>query len=196
MKHTALIFALVSAATAVPAFAQTADGNWMARVRVIHINPDSSSSPLAGVDVDSRIVPELDFTYFFTKNIGAELILATARHEVTLNGTSLGKVNHLPPTLTLQWHFSPDSKIRPYLGAGVNYTRFYNVDLTGLDVDRNSFGGALQAGVDIAVSKNGYLNLDVKKVYIDTKVKTTAGAYVTDLDINPLIVGVGYGWRF
>ena len=195
MKYIALILALASSASTA-SFAQAADGNWMARVRVIDIHPSTHSSPLAGVDVNSQVVPELDFTYFFSKNIGAELILGTARHKVTLNGANLGKVNHLPPTLTLQWHFAPDSKIRPYVGAGVNYTHFYNVDLAGLDIDRNSFGGALQAGVDIAVSDNGYINLDVKKVYISTKVKTTAGAYVTDLDINPVILGVGYGWRF
>lgn len=194
MKRIALILAFATASAT--HFAQAADGNWMVRVRAIHIDPSAHSSPLAGVDVDSQVVPELDFTYFISKNIAAELILGTARHEVTLNGVSLGKVNHLPPTLTLQWHFAPDSKIRPYVGAGVNYTRFYNVDLTGLDLDRNSFGGALQAGVDIAVTDNSYINLDVKKVYISTKVKTTAGAYVTDLDINPVIIGVGYGWRF
>jgi len=194
MKRIALLLAIATASAT--HFAQAADGNWLVRVRAIHIDPAAHSSPLAGVDVDSQIVPELDFTYFFSKNLATELILGTARHKVTLNGTSLGKLNHLPPTLTLQWHFAPDSKIRPYLGAGVNYTRFYNVDLTGLDVDRNSFGGALQAGVDIAVTGNSYINLDVKKVYISTKVKTTAGAYVTDLDIDPVIIGVGYGWRF
>lgn len=194
MKRTALILAFATAS--VTHFAQAADGNWLVRVRAIQIDPSAHSSPLAGVDVDSQIVPELDFTYFFSKHLATELILGTARHKVTLNGVSLGKVNHLPPTLTLQWHFAPDSKIRPYVGAGVNYTRFYNVDLTGLDVDRNSFGGALQAGVDIAVTDNSYINLDVKKVYISTKVKTTAGAYVTDLDIDPVIIGVGYGWRF
>ncbi|BBP05007.1 outer membrane protein [Sulfuriferula plumbiphila] len=194
MKRTVLILAFATAFST--HFAQAADGNWMARVRAIHIDPYTHSSPLAGVDVDSQVVPELDFTYFISKNIAAELILGTARHEVTLNGASLGKVNHLPPTLTLQWHFSPDSKIRPYVGAGINYTCFYNVDLAGVDLDRNSFGGALQAGVDIAVTDHGYINLDVKKVYISTKVKTTAGAYVTDVDINPVIIGVGYGWRF
>ncbi|MHB1244836.1 MAG: OmpW/AlkL family protein [Sulfuriferula sp.] len=194
MKRTALILALATALAT--HLAQAADGNWLVRVRAIQINPATHSSPLAGVDVDSQIVPELDFSYFFSKHLATELILGTARHKVTLNGVSLGKVNHLPPTLTLQWHFAPDSKIRPYVGAGINYTRFYNVDLAGLDVDRNSFGGALQAGVDIAVSDNGYINLDVKKVYISTKVKTTAGQYVTDLDIDPVIIGVGYGWRF
>lgn len=191
MKKTLLALALIAA---LPASA-LAD-NWMMRVRAIDIAPDVKSSSLPGVDVSDEWVPEVDFTYFVTPNLGVELILATARHEVTLNGVSLGKLNHLPPTLLLQYHFNPTSKIKPYVGAGLNYTRFYNVDLPGFKVDNNSVGGALQAGVDIAVTKNGYINLDVKKIWIDTTVKTTAGATVTELDINPVVWGIGYGFRF
>ena len=191
MKKTLLALALIAALPA-SAFAD----NWMMRVRAIDIAPDVKSSSLPGVDVSDEWVPEIDFTYFVTPNIGVELILGTARHEVTLNGVRLGKLNHLPPTLLLQYHFNPTSKIKPYVGAGLNYTRFYNVDLPGFDVDSNSVGGALQAGVDIAVTKNGYINLDVKKIWIDTTVKTTAGATVTDLDINPVVWGIGYGFRF
>lgn len=183
-----------SLAAALPATAMAE--NWMMRVRAIDIMPDVDSPSLAGVDVSDEWVPEVDFTYFLTPQIGIELILATARHEVELNGTRLGKLNHLPPTVTLQYHFNATESIKPYVGAGMNYTRFYNVDLPGLDVDSSSFGGALQAGVDIAVSKNGYINLDVKKIWIDTTVKTTAGVKVTDLDINPVVWGVGYGFRF
>lgn len=191
MKKTLLALALTAA---LPASA-LAD-NWMMRVRAIDIAPDVKSSSLPGVDVSDEWVPEIDFTYFVTPTLGVELILGTARHEVTLNGVRLGKVNHLPPTLLLQHHFNPTSRIKPYVGAGLNYTRFYNVDLPGLKIDRNSVGGALQAGVDIEVTKNGYINLDVKKIWIDTTVKTAAGATVTDLDINPVVWGIGYGFRF
>lgn len=192
MKRTLITAALIAT---LPATALAED--WMMRVRAIDIKPDASSS-LAGLDVSSEWVPEVDFTYFVTPNIGVELILATSRHEVTLAGVgSLGKVNALPPTVTVQYHFNPTSTIKPYVGAGVNYTRFYNVDLPGFKLDNNSFGGALQAGVDIAVSKNGYLNLDVKKIWIDTTVKDSAtGATVTNLDINPVVWGIGYGFRF
>ena len=190
MKKSLLALALIAA---LPATA-LAD-NWMMRVRAIDIVPDVSSS-LPGLDVSSEWVPEVDFTYFLTPNIGVELILGTARHEVTLGGASLGKLNHLPPTLTLQYHFQPTPTIKPYVGAGVNYTRFYNVDLApGLSIDKNSFGGALQAGVDIAVTKNGYINLDVKKIWIDTAVKS-GGVKLTTLDIDPVVWGVGYGFRF
>jgi len=190
MKKSLLAVALV-AALPVSALA----GDWMMRVRAIQLAPDTASS-LPGLDVSNEWTPEIDFTYFVTPNIGVELILATQRHEVTLNGASLGKLNHLPPTVTVQYHFNPTSSIKPYVGAGLNYTRFYNVNLPGLKVDSNSFGGALQAGVDIAVTKNGYINLDVKKIWIDTTVKNAAGNKVTDLEINPVVWGIGYGFRF
>ena len=99
---------LIAAAlmTVLPAVAQA--DNWMMRVRAIHIAPDVSTSPtLAGLDVSDEWTPEIDFTYFVTPNIGMELVLATQRHEVTLNGASFGKLNHLPPTLLLQYHFQP-----------------------------------------------------------------------------------------
>lgn len=171
--------------------------NWMMRVRAIDIVPHVSTSPsVAGLDVSSEWTPEIDFTYFVTPHIGMELILATQRHEVTLNGASLGKLSHLPPTLTVQYHFQPTPTIKPYVGAGINYTHFYNVDLApGLTIDRNSFGGALQAGVDIAVTQNGYINLDVKKIWINTDIKS-GGTKLTNLEINPVVWGVGYGFRF
>lgn len=191
MKKILMAAALIAA---LPASA-LAD-NWMMRVRAIQVAPDVGTSPaVPGLDVSKEWVPEVDFTYFVSPNIGVELILGTARHEVTLGSTSLGKLNHLPPTLTVQYHFDATPSIKPYVGAGVNYTRFYNVDLPGLSVDRNSFGGALQAGVDIAITKNGYLNLDVKKIWIETDVKA-GGAKLTTLDIDPLVWGIGYGFRF
>jgi outer membrane protein len=176
--------------------AAQASEDWMVRFRAAEVIPDASSAPVAGVDANNSFSPEVDLTYFFTKNIAMEAIAATTRHKVTLNSADLGKVSVLPPTVTLQYHFNPDGDIRPYVGAGVNYTRFYNVKLAApLDVERNSWGGALQAGVDFMVGKNSYINLDVKKIYLETDV-TSAGAYLTTLKLDPVVVGIGYGFRF
>lgn len=177
---------------------QAAAGDWLVRGRVIHINPDVSSSAL-NLDVDSRTTVEFDFTRFFTNNLALELILATQKHDVSANGVKVGTVKHLPPTLTLQWHFMPQATFRPYVGAGLNYTRFYDIDLGGgtLTVDKNSWGGALQAGADIQLSKTVFLNLDVKKIWIDTNVKSKAtGATLASLDIDPWIFGIGIGIKF
>ncbi|WP_184195773.1 OmpW/AlkL family protein [Chitinimonas taiwanensis] len=176
-----------------------AEGDWLVRGRLIQVAPSvSTTGALAtlDVDVDKQVVPELDFTYMLTNNLGAELILGTARHEVSAGGTSLGKVNHLPPTLTLQYHFTPDATFRPYAGVGVNYTRFYNVDLPGLQVDKNSFGGSLQIGADYAINKDWFVNLDLKKIYIKTDVSTAGGTDLGTLKINPLVIGLGVGTKF
>ena len=179
------------------------DGPWQVRVRAIGIVPDENATVTVlggGVDVSNEVVPELDITYFFTDHFAAELILATARHEAmkTNAALDLGSVRLLPPTLTLQYHPFPKAQIRPYVGAGVNYTFFYDVDApTGLSIDYdNKPGLALQAGVDIPVGNGWLVNLDVKKLFLETDVTINGGAIRADLDIDPWIIGGGIGYRF
>jgi outer membrane protein len=178
--------------------ASAAQGDWLGRARIININPDASSSAL-NLDVNTRTTIEADFSYFVTNNVALELILATKKHTVTAGGVSVGNVSHLPPTLTVQYHFVPQGTFRPYVGAGLNYTRFYDINLGGgtLTVDKNSWGGALQAGADIQLTKSLFLNLDIKKIWIDTDVKSAAtGATLSHLKINPVVIGVGLGIKF
>ncbi len=172
-------------------------GDWLVRARAVNVAPQNSSSPLTGVAVSNETIPEVDISYFFTNNISAELILTyPQKHTVTLNGASLGTLKELPPTLLAQYHFMPGSSFSPYVGAGLNYTKFSNVSLGNLDVDRNSTGGALQIGFDMPINKSLSFNVDLKKVWMKTDVKTTAGAYVTTLKIDPVLFGVGLGWKF
>lgn len=179
--------------------AQAAQGDWLARARVINISPDASSSAL-NLDASNETTLELDFTYFVTRNIGLELILATKKHTITSNGAGIGDVSLLPPTLTVQYHFAPDSpSFRPYVGAGVNYTRFYDINLLNgaATVDKSSWGGAIQLGADFPVNKTFFINVDVKKIWIDTDVKLTAtGATAANFKINPVIFGLGVGMKF
>ena len=191
---------IAAVAAALPlVYSATADAqNWMARVRAIGVHPNVSSS-LSGLDANDQWAPELDFTYFWTKNFATELILATTRHELTYNGTSLGKVSVLPPTITLQYHFTDLGAFRPYVGGGLNLTWFYNNDLklgnTPIDVDSTSVGGAVQAGFDYEFQKNWYFNMDVKYIWMSTDVKA-AGATLTNLKLDPVVYGVGIGYRF
>lgn len=190
--------ALACAAMLVPAPATAQDGNWLVRFRAIDVVPNASSS-LSGLDVDSQWAPELDFTYFITKNIAAELILATTKHTVTLNGASLGDVWVLPPTLLLQYHFTDLGAWKPYVGGGLNVSWFYDVNLNAgpvkLTTDSTSVGGALQAGLDYAIAKNWYLNVDVKYIWMSTDVYA-GGSTLTDLKIDPWVYGIGVGYRF
>ncbi len=182
------------------------DSPWLVRVRIIDIEPDVDSTTSIGgsADVSNSVVPELDISYFFTPNIAAELILATAPHEVTAANTALGNLDLgdtwiLPPTLTLQYHFLPgDDTWRPYVGAGVNYSIFYAEDaedVADLEID-GGFGYALQAGVDIPLQDKWALNFDVKKIYLDIDGKLNGGAVTADIDLDPWIFGVGLTYDF
>lgn len=178
-------------------------GDILARVRAIGILPDSHASgsvlPTLGVTVNNAIVPELDFTYMILDNVGVELILGMSRHQLTSNIGHLGGVNVLPPTLLLQYHFNHAGKVRPYVGAGINYTRFWNSSLnaggTPISIKNHSVGPALQAGVDIQMTKNLFFNIDIKKVWMKTDT-SLAGTDLGTLHIDPLIVGVGVGLKF
>ena len=178
--------------------AHAAQGDWLGRARVININPDASSSALS-LDAGTENTLELDFSYFVTNKVALELILATKKHGITSAGAPIGSVALLPPTLTLQYHFDPSGPLRPYVGAGINYTRFYDINLLGgaATVEKSSWGGALQAGMDIPLNKTFFLNVDIKKIWIDTDVKFTAtGATAANFKINPVILGLGAGMKF
>ena len=203
-----LLVGLMAAALAVPAMAQQAEGNWLVRVRAVRVDTANKSDAIPSlgvgsdeVHVSSKTIPELDVSYFFTKNIASELILTyPQKHDVSVAGSKIGTVKELPPTLLVQYHFLPDGMFRPYVGAGINYTRFSSVDLNvpgvgKLDVDKDSFGWALQVGMDIKVANNVFLNVDVKKVQMGTDVKLN-GDKVTSIDIDPWLFGVGVGYRF
>lgn len=202
MKNTAIAIALAAAAlTAGTALAQ--ESPWMVRARAVHIDPADRSSPIAGVTesdlitVSRKTIPELDISYFFSPNWAAELVLTyPQKHTVKVDGTSIGSFKHLPPTLTLQYHFLPNGTFNPYLGAGINYTRISSVKLDdNLTLDKNSWGLALQAGFDVKLNRNWSINVDVKKVQIRSDV-SMAGEQISRVKLDPVLFGIGVGYRF
>ncbi len=208
MKKTLLAVAALCALTSGAAMAQQQDGKWQIRARAVNIDFHNGGAANAalGVNVKDKVIPEVDISYFFTPNIAAELILTYPQKlDVRALGAKIGTLKALPPTLTLQYHFTNFGAFKPYVGAGVNYTRFSSVKDNGVvstvvpgaewDVKRNSWGGALQVGFDYALDKNWSINFDVKKVYMDTKVSVGGGS-VGKLKLNPVLVGVGVGYRF
>ncbi|MGE0485942.1 MAG: OmpW family protein [Gammaproteobacteria bacterium] len=220
------------------AASKPSDSKWRVRARVIGVIPDDDSTninvetpaggriPLnAGVKVDSAVVPEFDLTYMITPNIGIEAIAGMTNHDIKIDGTDatlagLGAVDGfkifdawvLPPTVTLQYHFKPDAKFRPYVGFGVNYTAFLWNDATDnleravggpVDVDTSSsWGWAGQFGFDYELSNNWFANFDVKYIDMDTiaslNMPTLLGGVGLRVkaDINPWVVGAGIGYRF
>ncbi len=179
-----------------------ANERFQVRLRAIGVIPDEDSRVNIGGDVDvgDALVPELDLTYFITNNIAVEAIAGTAQHEIDYNGnTNLGNTWILPPTVTLQYHFTPDQTLSPYVGAGINYSMFYGEEtgpgFTDLEVD-GGFGFALQAGTDIWINENWGLNIDVKKIFLDVDGTLNNGAIRADIDLDPWILGAGVSYRF
>ena len=178
---------------------------WQVRLRGVSVQPNEKSdvSAIGGdVNISNSFIPELDFTYFFNKNVAAELILGTTKHKVVdeksaLGDVDLGSVWLLPPTLTLQYHFYPTKTLKPYVGAGLNYTIFYNAkpgQFNDISYD-NKVGFALQGGVDYFLSDKYFLNLDVKKVFLKTDVEVN-GSIPAEVNIDPLLIGFGIGMKF
>jgi outer membrane protein len=204
MKSLILPVAL-TAGLLIPASLQAQEGPWMVRLRAVSLQPADKSDAASGLPADaihvsSKTIPEVDFSYFFSPNLAAELVLTVPqKHDVTLSGTKIGTFKELPPTLTAQWHFLPGRIVNPYVGAGLNLTLISDVKLAdgALDLDKSSVGLAAQAGVDFRVARNCFINLDVKYVQIRSDVKVAAtGAKVTTVKVDPMLYGVGVGYRF
>ncbi len=187
---------------------------WQVRLRAVGVAPDESAKiGIIGGDVaiSNALIPELDFTYFFTEHFAAELILGTAKHNVKAVNTAagdvdLGSVWLLPPTLTAQYHFyTSDQKFfKPYIGAGLNYTLFYNVKSGGVaDVKYdNALGYAAQVGFDLMLDDTFFINVDAKRLFLSTDVTVDASnlapglSIPAEVDINPWLFGVGVGMKF
>lgn len=175
---------------------------WLVRARAVHLNMANHDSTGLDLSVNSKTIPEVDVSYFFNKNVAAELILTIPQQQQVsagaLNGQSVGTFKHLPPTLTVQYHFTNFVGYKPYVGAGLNYTKVSNTNIAGpRNLDDHSYGLALQAGVDVPLTKQVSLNFDVKKVQLQSKVYDAAtGVSAGTLKLDPILVGVGVGYRF
>ncbi len=230
IKHfrIAVLYSALFATMPVMAIEQ---GDILVNTRLLNIAPDvsdnqvmASGSPLAapaGIDVDDAYSLGVDITYMVTNNFGVELMLnTTSNHDIqgtgNLAGVKVGEITVLPPSLIAVWHFMPKNNIRPYIGAGLNYTLFFSGDTTGQftsTMDSVLGGGVtstdvsvddklsliFQAGVDIDINSDWYISIDAKYVDMDTtatvEVNGTDAARI-DFDLNPLILGFGVGMRF
>lgn len=187
---------------------------WQVRLRAVGVvpNEDSTIEKINGeASISNSLIPELDFTYFFTEHFAAELILGTTKHDVDALATDagdidLGSVWLLPPTLTAQYHFyaTKNKVLKPYIGAGLNYTIFYDVkpkDVVGVDY-KNSIGYAAQLGFDLMVNDTFFVNIDAKRLFLKTDVTVDASNLVQGLsvpasvNIDPWLFGMGIGMKF
>lgn len=203
-RFAPLAAALALAGLAMPAFAQEA-GTWTVGIGAHQVNPKSDNGSLAAgaldVEVGSNVRPTITAEYFVRDNLGIEVLASWPfEHDIDINGLgNVGSTKHLPPTVSIQYHFG-EGKVRPFLGAGVNYTYFFSEDTNGalagsdLELD-SSFGLAAHAGLDFKVGDKGSVRVDARWIDIDTDVKVD-GADLGTVNIDPLVYGVAYVMEF
>ena len=222
MKRNMTLAAAVAVMTlatgaATGATAQTANdwqvarkGDWIVTGRITDVSSSADDSIFTSggvdtglnVDVGNSTMPTLGFTYFLTDNISVEAILGATQHEIRAQGGATDVAVHetwvLPPVVTLQYRPAPEARVSPYVGAGINYMLFFDgKDQNGFTVDlEDGFGYALQAGADVAITGPWTLNVDVKKVWFDTTATINGGALTSDVNLDPLVVSVGFGRKF
>lgn len=203
-KITVLTLAALLASTAATVSAQE-QGDITVGIGLATVIPEGSDGVLAGgtvpIDVGNGASLTLTGEYFIFDNIGIELLAAYPfKHNIRSNGAQIGQVEHLPPTLSLQYHFTNDTAFKPFVGVGVNYTTFTSDKATGalagntLDLD-DSVGVALHAGVDYALGEHSAMRADVRWINIESDVKLN-GVDIGKAEINPWIFGVSYIHKF
>ncbi|MCE8008846.1 OmpW family outer membrane protein [Aestuariivita sp.] len=195
------VFAAASTALcllAAPAFAQS-QGDWTFGIGIGNVDPKSDNGTLAGgsATIDDNTQLTLTGEYFIRDNLGIELLAATPfEHDVSINGGFAGRVKHLPPTVSLNYHFPTQGNIKPFAGIGLNYTTFFDESspLGTLELD-DSFGVAVQVGVDFMVGPQGALRVNARWIDIESDV-TLNGAPIGTAEIDPVVLGVAYVHRF
>ncbi|MDZ7661723.1 OmpW/AlkL family protein [Thiohalophilus sp.] len=212
MNYKALL-STIAATTALGLASQPATalekGDLLLRFGVVNVSPNDGSDASGslglgaddiGVDDDTQLY--INATWMFRDNLGLDILGATPfTHDITLDGAGkVGETKHLPPTVGLQYHFSPQDNVRPYVGAGINYTTFFSEETTGalagtdMSLD-DSLGLAVQAGVDVDINDDWFFNADLRYMNIETTA-TIDGAGSVDVQINPWVFGLGVGTRF
>ena len=196
-------FALAAATTALcllaaPTLAQS-QGDWTIGIGIGNVNPKSNNGTLAGgaatINDDTQLT--LTAEYFFWDNIGIELLAASPfKHDVSINGAYAGTIKHLPPTLSVNYHFPTNGMIKPFAGIGLNYTTFFDeTSPLGVLSLKDSFGVAVQLGADFAVSDQGAVRVNVRWMDIDSDVSLN-GAPIGPAEIDPIVLGIAYVHRF
>lgn len=193
-----ILAVLASAALGAPAFAQSA-GDMTLGLGLGFVTPKSDNGLVAGgaTEIGDSLRPTVTFEYFIRDNLGIEVLAALPfKHDINVGGAKAGVTKHLPPTVSVNYHFPTGGALKPFVGAGINYTVFFEdrSPLGDLKID-NSWGLAAHLGVDYAISDTGAVRMDLRYVDIDSDVKLN-GAKVGRVEVDPLVAGVSYVMKF
>lgn len=203
--RTALALAIVLALPALPVAAQSR-GDWALGIGAHQVNPKSDNGSLAGgtlpLDIGSDVKPTVTLEYFLRDGLGVEVLASWPfEHDIAIEGLGkIGSAKHLPPTVSLQYHFNGSGKVSPFLGAGLNFTTFFSEETDGPLAGSNlslsdSWGAAVHTGIDFAVGERSAIRIDARWIDIDTDVELN-GADLGTANIDPLVYGAAYVYRF
>ena len=215
MKTATCIIALTAAlaltgAASAQDFQPKTKGLVMLNVRASAVVPSGSDPILTAAgaatglraDVKTDYKPSIGLSYFLSDNVAVEVIATTTEHKVRARGPATDVTVHktwvLPPVVSLQYHFAPAAQVSPYVGMGLNYMLFHSSrNQNGFTVKlKDGFGYALQTGVDVAVGGPWSANVDVKKVFFDTKASINGGTLKSKVNLDPWVISAGVGYKF
>lgn len=192
--------AILIAALSATSVAAQSQGDWTLGFGLGSVMPKSGNGTLAGgeADIGNDIRPTITAEYFIRDNLGIELLAATPfEHDVNIDGVGFaGSIKHLPPTLSLNYHFPTQSAWKPYVGAGITYVTFFDETspLGTLELD-DSFGVSVQAGIDYEISSKAALRANIRWMDIDSDVQLN-GANIGTAEVDPVVVNIAYVMRF
>lgn len=175
-------------------------GDWLVRFGAAQVDPKSNNGEVVNVDSGSSAVISLG--YMLTENWAVDVLAAWPfEHDINLiGGPEVASTKHLPPTVTLQYHFLPNADFQPYIGLGINYTTFFDTETTGplagSDLSlSDSWGLAGQVGIDWMLGDTWFFN--VNAMYIDIETDATLdGVFLEKVEIDPMVYAVNAGFRF
>tara|TARA_E500000331_G_scaffold343019_1_gene377361 strand:- start:678 stop:1310 length:633 start_codon:yes stop_codon:yes gene_type:complete len=182
--------------------------DWLIRLRALAIqtNANGTSDEMGGsVRTGDDLIPEIDITYYLADDISVETMFGIAEYNVQLDDSALGNVDvgtvkKLPATVTIKYHINQFEDLIPYFGIGASYTIFFDEDV-GRNINNidysNEFGFVFQIGLDYNIADNTYINLDMKKFIIDADMRmNNSSINANSVSLNPLMIGIGVGYKF
>jgi outer membrane protein len=192
--------ALASSLVLVSPFAFSDDSPWLVRAGISKVVPTSDPGHIqpGRIDIGNDVGPTFNLAYFFAPNWAVDVLGGLPfKHDIKLNGGKVGNTKQLPPIVTLQYHFAPDARVRPFVGVGLNYTYFYDEHLSDgnkLELS-DSWGIAYQVGLDVALDSQWSIGGDVRYAKIDSSVKIN-GDKVGSIDVDPFVYSLNLAYRF
>ena len=179
-------------------------GDTLLRARAVLVQPqeDGTIRPIGGKPyISPALIPGVDVVYFLTDYIAAEATLGIIPHKAKVKASKMGdrdggRIYAVAPTVLLQYHREIAEGVKPYLGMGMAYVKYFSANAPDDIHYTDDVAAIVQAGMDVKLDEKWYANMDVKKAWVGTHAKVNGGQINADIDINPVVYSVGLGYKW